>query len=213
MQMTNSDNQIFQIFSEQPRKGDLKKLEIIQAAIECISSIGFEKTTYEAIAKIIGTRRAHIAYHFKDKSDIFKAFIQFINYEYQNILFQRLDQAKNGKDMILLYVECPFIWAEQKPKNLSTMLLFYYLCGIDNSYNELNDKIRKDGNNRIVNILQNEMNLTNPIQELKEFALNMQNIITGSIIDAVTTQSKSMDQAKQNTKKHIKHMLIKLDNK
>ena len=58
-------------FDQSPSKGDTKRFEIIMATIECLSTIGYDKTTYESIAKVIGTRRAHVNYYF---SPIFSTF-------------------------------------------------------------------------------------------------------------------------------------------
>lgn len=206
MEMQNYQN----FLEQKPSKGDLKKLEIIQAAIECIAGIGFEKTTYQAIAEKIGTRRAHIAYHFKDKSDIFKASIQYINSHYQNILTEQLELADPGIDTIVKYAESPFVWAEQNPDELSVMLLFYYLCSIDSEYRALNDELRKRGVERILLVLSQECRLELMPDELELKAKQIQNLISGSIMDAVTTQNKSLVQAKQDTIKNITNLLEKV---
>ena len=190
-----------------PSKGDLKKLEIIQAAIECIAGIGFEKTTYQAIAEKIGTRRAHIAYHFKDKSDIFKASIQYINGNYQRILTEQLEEADPGLDTIKKYAGSPFVWAEQNPDELSVMLLFYYLCTIDPEYRALNDDLRKRGVERILLVLSQECRVELLPMELELKAKQIQNLISGSILDAVTTQQKSLTQAKEETILNITNLL------
>lgn len=198
----------YQNFLEQkPSKGELKKLEIIQAAIECISTIGFEKTTYQAIAEKIGTRRAHIAYHFKDKSDIFKASIQYINTNYQLVLSEQLDSAEPGIDTIEKYAASPFVWAERYPNELSVMLLFYYLCAIDTEYRRLNDELRKRGVERILLVLTQECHFDLKPADLELKAKQIQNLISGSIMDAVTTQNKSLTQAKIETIKNITNLL------
>jgi AcrR family transcriptional regulator len=131
------DSSIYELFEFKPRKGDIKKMEIVLAAIECIATIGFEKTTYEAIAQRIGTRRAHVAYHFKDKENIFEACIKFIMARYQQTSIKHIEAAKDGLEMLVNYTEAPFIWAEENPHQLSVMLLFYYLCTVDDKYQEI----------------------------------------------------------------------------
>ena len=93
--MKNLPNNITELpfISKELRKGDKKKLEIVFAAIECISTIGYENITYEALAKKLDTRRAHIAYYFKNKEDIFKACIQFINHTKKEILDEHLAEV------------------------------------------------------------------------------------------------------------------------
>jgi AcrR family transcriptional regulator len=68
------------------KKGDRKKLEIIEAAIDCLATEGIDNTTFDSIAKRIDTRRAHVAYHFKDKHMIFEAAISYILITYEHTL-------------------------------------------------------------------------------------------------------------------------------
>lgn len=194
-------------FDQRPSKGDMKKLEIIKAAIECIATIGFEKTTYQAIAEKLETRRAHIAYHFNDKADIFKACILYINSNYKRILTEHLEGAKDGPESIKRYAESPFLWAETNPSELSVMLLFYYLCTIDEEYRNLNDELRTRGVERILLVLSQECQIDLPPLELELKAKQIQNLISGSIMDAVTTRNKSLEQAKKETIKNIENLL------
>ena len=195
---------------QKPSKGDLKKLEIIQAAIECIASIGFEKTTYEAIAKKIGTRRAHVAYHFKDKEDIFKACILSINHNYQEVLKKHVAKAKSGKELLIHFAEGPFVWAEKSSDELSVMLLFYYLSAVNKEYKSLNTQLKSAGIQRLVMVMSQELKLKSSIDELKYVAKEIQNIVTGSVIDAATTNNKTLKQARKDVRKSVLNILENL---
>ena len=201
--LTNLDSHIYELFEFKPRKGDLKKMEIIMAAIECIATIGFEKTTYEAIAKKIGTRRAHVAYHFKDKSDIFEACIKYIMASYQQTSINRIEAAKDGLEMLVNYAEAPFLWAEENPQQLSVMLLFYYLCTVDEKYMELHNAIRSGGVERIQYILTNKLTKKIPAKEAAPMAKMIQNLVSGSIMDVTTTGTKSLKEARKDIKKQV----------
>lgn len=210
MQLNTENYQV--LFDIKPRKGDLKKMEIVQAAIECIATIGFENTTYQAIADKIDTRRAHVAYHFSDKSDIFKACIIYINSNYQRILIEKIESASTGKEILAQYAESPFTWAQDYPNELSVMLLFYYLCTINEEYKSLNDQIRKSGIQRILLVLTQKCELKNDIQELEAFASRLQNLISGSIIDAVTTNKESLTQSKKKTRDYVLQIMTQMEN-
>lgn len=201
--LTNADSHIYELFEFKPRKGDLKKMEIVLAAIECIATIGFEKTTYEAIAKKIGTRRAHVAYHFKDKADIFEACIKFIMANYQQTSIKKIEAAKDGLEMLVNYAEAPFEWAEKNPEQLSVMLLFYYLCTVDESYKELHENIRRNGAERIQYILTNKLTKKIPVKEAAPMAKTIQNLVSGSIMDVTTTGNKTLKKAKQEVKEQV----------
>ena len=197
------DPTFYELFEFKPRKGDLKKIEIILAAIDCMATIGHEKTTYEAIAQRIGTRRAHVAYHFKDKADIFEASIKYINASYQQTSIRQMEAAKDGLTMLVNYIEAPFMWAEENPQQLSVMLLFYYLCLIDEKYQNLHAELRRKGQERIQYILTNKLN--NPIDKkvAPEMAKTIQNLMSGTILDLSTTGQMTLEEGRSLVKRQV----------
>lgn len=201
------DPTIYELFEFKPRKGDLKKIEIILAAIECMATIGYEKTTYEAIAQKIGTRRAHVAYHFRDKSDIFEASIKFINASYQKTAMEQLESAKDGMEMIVNYIQAPFIWAEENPQQLSVMLLFYYLCLIDEKYQELHAGLRQKGVERIEYILTTKLTKKVPAAEARPMAKAIQNLMSGTLMDLSTTGQMTLKQGRKLVKEQVLKMI------
>ena len=205
--MSSLDHSLFELFEFKPRKGDLKKMEIVLTAIECISSIGFEKTTYEAIAQRMGTRRAHIAYHFKDKDSIFAACIKFIMANYQQTSLKHIEGAKTGEEMLTRYAEAPFIWAEENPSQLSVMLLFYYLCSINENYQKMHADIRSGGAARIEFILTTKLTHNYSLKEARPLAKTIQNLVSGTIMDTVTTKSKTLRQARLQIKKQVTRLI------
>ncbi|MCO4794025.1 MAG: TetR/AcrR family transcriptional regulator [Bacteriovoracaceae bacterium] len=200
------DPKILELFEFKLKKGDQKRLEIIHAAIECLATIGFEMTTYESIAKLIGTRRAHVNYYFKDKSEIILSCIHYIVANYQQTSIKHIDQARLGEEMLFHYIEAPFIWAKENPEELSVMLLFYYLCNIRGEYKELHDQIRDGGVTRISYILKNGLNLKESDENINLQAKTIQNLISGSMMDAATTNLKSMRQAEEDIKKFVSQL-------
>ncbi len=201
------DSSIYELFEFKPKKGDLKKMEIVLAAIECIATIGFEKTTYEAIAQKIGTRRAHVAYHFKDKADIFEACIKFINASYQKMSLEKIEAAQDGLEMLTNYAEAPFLWAKENPQQLSVMLLFYYLCSVDEKYRDLHASIRRGGHERIQYILNTKLELQLSPQESQALAKSIQNLVSGAIMDVRTTANMSLDEAREAVKKQVLNLV------
>ncbi len=182
------------LFDFKPSKGDLKRLEIIKAAIESLATVGFDKTTYESIAKIVGTRRAHINYYFQDKNDIFMSCIKYIIVNYQQVSLKHIEEAKDGKDMVLRFVEGPYIWAQENPKELIVMYLFYYLCSFNEEYKDLHGKIRIGGAKRLAYILEEKLDVPKEISF--ELSKTIQNSISGYMLDATTTTEESIEEAK-----------------
>lgn len=61
-----------------PSKGELKKVAIIKAAIQCIATQGYERTNYETIGALIEMKRPHVAYHFPKKQLIVEMAIRYV---------------------------------------------------------------------------------------------------------------------------------------
>ncbi|MDD0852957.1 TetR/AcrR family transcriptional regulator [Halobacteriovorax sp. GB3] len=186
------------IFGKEPSKGEKKKMEIIQAAIECFSSIGLENTTYQSIAEKIETRRAHVAYHFKEKELIFESSVRYILWTYQKISLGHVKKAKSGREMLHLYVEAVFEWAKRYPEQVSVMLLLYYQCTLNEKLLTLHDELRSLGEQRIYYILSEKVE-NFPKEKCSLFSKQIQNLTSAAILDSFTTKSKGLDQAKKET--------------
>lgn len=189
------DSTIYNLFEFRPRKGDLKKLEIVKAAIDCLAVEGPESMTYEAIAKRLNTRRAHIAYHFADKNDIYLTAVKYILATAQQITIDHLTKAESGKEMLENYIKSYFLWAKENPQQLSVMLLFYYLCSLKDEYRDLHGQIRKAGIDRLNYILSTKLDKKLPPQAVQQISREVQSLITGMMIDAHTTKERTLDQA------------------
>lgn len=193
------DPMMFNLFEFRPRKGDLKRMEIIQATIECLSSIGIDNTTYDSIAKKVGTSRAHIAYYFSDKEQIYLAAIKYILASYQQTVIDNLSDAKSGPDMLTRYVESVFIWAEKNPDQLSVMLLLHYLCSYRDEMVELSHQIIKGGLERLYYIITTKITTNYSEQQASLIAKTILNLIRGALVGAVGGKNISIEDAKINT--------------
>ena len=197
--MQNNINPILEnLFEYRSRKGDFKKVEIIQASIECLATLGHEKTTYEAIAQKVGTRRAHVAYHFSDKNELFKSAIRYILATYQQVSIDHLEKAKSPKDMLNKYIKAAFTWANDYPYQAKVILLFYYFCSLDEEYLEMNDELKHKGQERIQFILK-ELG----VKQSKTISGLIQNIISSAIQDCLTMKNKSVQKSMNQTLKSV----------
>jgi len=194
------DPRMLDLFEFRPRKGDLKKLEIIQAAIDVLANQGLENTTYESLALKINSRRAHVAYHFKDKKMIFLAAVKYILGEFQQNTLDTVEKAySENRDpihMLTAYINCVFDWAKNNPSQLSIMLLLYYQCTLDRSYLELHEQFSKDSTERLALLFGEVEGIQNP----KDCSKWLQNQLSGAMMDSATTDSDSTNLNQARTK-------------
>lgn len=201
----NIESKLFNILEGPPSKGDLKRLEIIEAAIHLFAKEGLEKTNYESLAKMIGTRRAHIAYYFKDKSLIFISSVRYILAVYQELSAKNVSNAASKRDKITKYVETIFEWAKKYPEQVGVMLLLYYQCSVNEEYKKLNDDIRAQGLLKIEEILREDLNLKKTDEKM--LAKQIQNLLSASIIEAMTTTHGNLDKVKKELMNFLEVLL------
>lgn len=201
------DPRMLELFEFRARKGDLKKIEIIRAAIEVLAEQGLENTTYESLARKINSRRAHVAYHFNDKKTIFLAAVKYILGEFQQNVLDSLESAYEQKkspiEVLRAYIDGVFDWAQNNPSQLSVMLLLYYQCTLDSDYIDLHDKVRKGGHERLSLLFEHVKNHHSPDRSGKW----LQNQLSGALMDSVTTSSTTLCQAREKTHEYLNFLI------
>lgn len=207
MEINDAPPFLFEAFEFKPRKGDLKKLEIIKAAVDILATKGLDNTTYEAIAQEIGTRRAHIAYHFSDKSDIFFAAVKYILATYQNETALQLKGAESGEEMIKRYVSSTFEWARKNPHQVSVMLLLYYMCTTTERFIELNTEVRDAGKKRIAYLLSKIEGKKINSLKLDSLAATIGDLISAGIIAATTQNNLALEEMRLKTLKLVETLI------
>lgn len=81
-----------------------KKDKILQAAIECFSNYGYEKTTMKDIGKRVGLNKTSLYYHYKDKSALYSASIESIRSIYRVKWSKEKNNYSPGIDIIVAYI-------------------------------------------------------------------------------------------------------------
>jgi len=83
-----------------------KKQQILEAASECFSTFGYEKTTMSDIGKQVGLNKASLYYHYKDKLALFEAMVQTKRLLHRRVLRDRLDAVSPGTPKIITFLCC-----------------------------------------------------------------------------------------------------------
>ena len=205
--MSDADSIILELFEFIPRKGDLKKIEIIKATILCLAELGIEKTTFEAIATSIGTRRAHIAYHFSDKNLLFLACIKYILTTYQQVSVEKLKVSKTSDKLLEQFVKGPFAWAKKHPEQLTVMYLLYYHSRMNDEYRDLHTKVRQGGYNRVHFILTKKIKLKGSAEKMRFLSWAILNTISGHLLNASTTETLELDRAMEDSWRTVKKLI------
>ncbi len=182
-----------------PRKGDLRKLEILEAAIQCLSSDGIHHTTFESVGKQLGIGRAHVAYHFPELGDLIEAAIKFCVSHVQALTVDAVSAEDSDQEKLEAFINATFEWVQRYPQQASAILLLYYLASIDRRYKKLHDEVRTLGAKRIQALLEGCLGRKHKAKS-ELLARRVQAIMTGNIVEFLTTQPKeSLEHLRRRT--------------
>ncbi len=192
-----------QFLKFKPNKGDLRRIAILESAIECIGSIGVEASTLEAIGKKHKMTKAHVAYYYSDRKTIVEAAIKFVVATVQSFTVRHVQEAETDKERLSAFVNGTFDWIGTYPKHSAVVLLMYYYSSYDPFYKKLHTEIRTLGAERMQAAVAP---LLPPLKAKLAPAVGklVQSILTGHILDYVTTSSPlSLEQLRRKAVKEI----------
>jgi AcrR family transcriptional regulator len=177
-----------QFFNFSPKKGDLRRVAIIEAALDCIAAQGIESLSFESLGQRLGMQRAHVAYYFPERDDIIEAAIKFVVSTAQTFTIEAIKEATNDRGRLQAYVSGAFDWLETFPKHGPTILLFYYYTCFNRKYRRMHDEVREMGAERLIGILKPIVPVAKHTA-LRPLAIRIQNLITGNLVYFTTTNT------------------------
>lgn len=201
------DPPIYNLFEYTPSKGDLKKLEITKAAIECLAEVGIEKTTFEAIAQKIGTRRAHVAYHFPEKHKIFLSAIKYVLATYQHFIGQAVEAGLTGEEKLENYVKASFQWMETHDEQVTVLMLMFYLCAMEMDFMNYYSQVREKELERIRNILHTDFGPRFDKERIDFIAKTIWNTVHSEIMIIVTNKGKVVSKGMSNSLSTLRYLI------
>jgi len=192
-----------QFLKFKPNKGDLRRIAILENAIECIATIGVEASSLEAIGKKHKMTKAHVAYYYDDRKTIVEAAIKFVVATVQSFTVRHVKEAATEKDRLEAFINGTFDWVGTYPKHPSVIMLMYYYSSFDPFYRKLHTEVRATGAERIQAVIEPLLSSAKK-KQAGTLAKLVQSILTGHLLDYITTASPlSLEQLRRKTVKEI----------
>lgn len=177
-----------QFLDFKPRKRDVRRAIIVEAAIDCIATLGVENTSFEAIGKKAGMLKAHVAYYFPNRDDLIEEVIKFSVSSVQAMSVEGMKAETDPEQKLAAFITATFRWRDQFPKQSSVILLLYYYASFRRPYQKIHDRIRSLGAERIRAALSLQAAFRGAPQAfLHDTSKLIQSILTGNLIDFITT--------------------------
>lgn len=179
-----------QITPQELRKGDLRKLQIVQAAIDCISEKGWVGTNYESVGQYCQIKRQHVAYHYPNWDDLIEATMKFVYATGSSVVSDYIREAKDGKSQLAAYIEGTFHWIASHPKHASTISLLWHLATFEKKYRALYSDLKQLGTQRIYSMLYGDKS-ANPSSPQWIAALGIHGLVVGRCIEFFSSEQES----------------------
>lgn len=90
-----------------------KRDKILQAAIECFTNFGYEKTTMSDIGKRVGLNKASLYYHYKDKLALYNAVVEKIRSKYKTQWINERSDLEPGIEKVIRYMNLEIRFIEE----------------------------------------------------------------------------------------------------
>jgi AcrR family transcriptional regulator len=180
-----SDPIYLRLFEQKVSKGDRRKIQILEAALELIATDGFHRTNYETIGQKLGIRRSQVQYHFKDLKSLFQMVIRMISETSQAIVVEGIAAARTPEERLRAYIEGPFHWLERNPRHAHVRIVFYHLAAFDPEHRALHTESREAGLDRVRSLLADLPGMRKAM--IPQLARAIQAMITGTLVDHFTT--------------------------
>lgn len=202
------DQILTEFFTGSPTKGQLTKLRILEAAIQCYATHGVDHSTYEAIADAASTSKQLVKKHFPDKEELFVFSVKFIRAQFQNLVLAEMAGIQDPVALITAYIRVCFLWVKKHERHALVWGLFLYYCGFNDKLRKLHTQMVKIGHSRIMEIIRigNESKDFH-VKDVEIAAKLIQTLITGSMF-VVKSENLEMKISKLEQSVYIQCLSI-----
>ena len=186
-----SENPLYQTFfgAGKLSKGEKKKLDIVEAAVELFGQQGVDRTSIEHIAKQMGISRSHVSYHFADMDILIEAAILQMMSKGVGFTFELMAGAKPGQQQFQRYLRGYFGFFAENPVYIPVMMYFIYASSFLPRFKVLQTQTRLQASGRIRELLIQlyiEANKRIPIK-INALSSQVQSLIFTGLVYCLTT--------------------------
>lgn len=184
-----------------------KQAVILAGFARCLFEKGLADTSYGAVSKYAGLEPQHIAYYFPTWDSMLDGCFRYVIATAQEITVQTVATAKSPVDKLRALCTAPFTHLQKFPDHAAVLAAFQLECARANTYRSTHRKIRKQGQDRIAQILLAISPKLSSAQS-EELAIAIQALVVGCVTEWVNGRhSESAALARQRTWRAVQKLL------
>lgn len=173
-------------------KGEKTRELAIQSAIYCLANLGYDQTTFQAIADRSKLSQPLVVHYFKKKENVFPMVIEYLVKLSQNVRYEsEFSATQDLKD----YLKAALAIFRLAPNSARVYFTLSYLAVFKKDYKLSHAQIKKSNIARLADIIAKGI-------ERKEFssgaimlkAQSINNFLAGTFVDLMIEDNPSSDQ-------------------
>lgn len=168
-------------------KGNHRRDEIIAKATQLIIKRGIDAFTFELLAKAMKASPPHLRYYFASKRDLFLACFEKVAGRGQAETLAMLENAHDWRARLYAIIDATFSWCKKHPSDFAITFVFYHYASIDSKLARAQEQIREHGRQRIEAILWAGLSPFVSKDEVFEYSIQIQALLTGLVVELATT--------------------------
>lgn len=190
------------------RKQDVRKASILQAVIEILAKQGVDELSFDKVGRAAKMARSHVVYYFPTRESMIEAALRYVAFAAQENIVRHMPDTGQWEDLLTGYIEGCFRWVKDHPDHATLFFLMYYQGAVKTGYSrEIHSAARDHGAKRIAHILK----LAAPWdpKALQKTSKGIQALITGNILDALSTDRSRELNARQKETTDLALQLVR----
>ncbi|MCO7223268.1 transcriptional regulator BetI [Pleionea sp. CnH1-48] len=184
----------------------IRRQELIEATIETIAELGYQKTTLTHISKRAGLSSGIISHYFGSKQELIEASVRYLIGELKRDLLKSLGEREvSAEERLMLIVEANFSSTQIASANTKNWLTFWS----QSMHDPMLKRLQRVNSKRLANNLLFSFKELLPIEQAKKAALTTAAMIDGFWLRFALSHELSMNhqQAIGFCKGYIKQII------
>ena len=192
-------NKIYAIFAkefteEKKSKKVKTKIQIVEAAIDFLSTSSFEKLSYAGVAEKANVSKQLVHTYYSVKDDLFFMVFVYIRSVYQAYVLKKVEANAADEGLFKAYIRSALSWVHDMNSHSTVWPLIWYFSARDSRFMKLCVELEEIGQSRISAIIGQDLKTRDLVcANADKAAQNIQRYLTGSIIKLGTKNSLTED--------------------